>query len=350
MAPLTLEAAYRALKGGELVPVYYLTGDDDILKDDLVAALVNAAVDPAARDFNLDVRSAADLDGESLSNLVETPPMLAERRAVVVKGIEQWRAGASVWKVLARYLARPSPATMLVLVQSSGEKTNAATAAAARHIQVDGLKPEQAIRWAVDRAKRAGVTLDPKAAAHLIAAVGADLGHVAMEIEKLAAASPADAPVTVDDVARMVGIRSGETLPDWVGAALARDIVRGVRLLAVVLPQTGVNGVRMVMALGTAMTGTRFARSLLDGGSSPGAAEGAILRHLQAARPPQIGVWKDEAHRWVTAAGRWTAAELDEALRALQQADRSLKTTGVTEEEGILTSLLLRFAPTRAAA
>ena len=147
MAPLTLEAAYRALKGGELVPVYYLTGDDDVLKQELVEALVAAAIDPAARDFNLDVRSAADLDGESLHALVETPPMLSARRAVVIKGLEQWRANAAVWKVLAHYLDQPSPTTLLVLTHAAGEKPNAAVAEGARHIQIQPLKPDQVRRW-----------------------------------------------------------------------------------------------------------------------------------------------------------------------------------------------------------
>lgn len=350
MAPHTLEAAYRALKKGELVPVYYVTGDDDILKAELVADLLAAAVDPAARDFNLDVRSASDLDGESLHALVETPPMLADRRAVVVKALEEWRVGAGVWKVLARYLERPAPTTVLILLHGAGEKANTSVAAAARHVHVGRLTPELAGRWAATRAKRLGISLELEAASHLISAVGAELAHVAMEIDKLAAACPPERPVTVDDVARLVGVRSGETLSDWVGAALSRDVARCVRLLDVVLPQSGVTGVRMVTALGTALVGTRHARALLDGGASPQTIQDSVFRQIERARPSGLGNWRHVAGQWCLAAEHWTATELDEALRALYQADRAFKSAGVSDEPGVLASLLVQLAPKRAVA
>lgn len=343
MAPLKLEAAYRALNAGDLVPVYYLTGDEDILKEELVQALVNAAVDPAARDFNVDVRGAGDLDGESLHALVETPPMLAERRAVVVKGLEQWRAGTKVWKVLTRYLEHPSPSTMLILLHSAGEKADAAVAAAARHVHVTVLTPEQAQRWALDRARRAGIALDPDAAAHLVHAVGAELAHIGMEIDKLAAASTTGQSVTVADVGRMVGVRSGETVSDWVGAALARDAAESVRLLDAVLPQASVNAVRLVTALGTAFVWTRYARTLRDGGASAAAARASIKSDLFRIRPSGLGSWDREADRWIQASDKWTAAELDAALRALYEADRALKNSSVSDEVGVLSSLLLQI-------
>src|SRR5262245_55834782 len=175
MTALTLEAAYRALKRGEVASVYYLTGDVDVLKDELTSSIVSAAVDPAARDFNLDVRSAGDVDGEALHALVETPPMLADRRAVVLKNLEQWRANASVWQVLNRYLDRPSPSTVLVLVHGAGEKPNPAVADKARHVEISGLSPELLRRWLTARAQKAGIELAPDAAEHLVGAVGNDL-------------------------------------------------------------------------------------------------------------------------------------------------------------------------------
>src|SRR5258706_748269 len=89
MAPLTLDALLRGLKKGAPDPVYLLHGDEDVLKDEAVRALLDAAVDPGARDFNYDTRFAPDLDAEALYSLVNTPPMLAERRAGVFRGVDQ---------------------------------------------------------------------------------------------------------------------------------------------------------------------------------------------------------------------------------------------------------------------
>src|ERR1041385_8548994 len=77
MGALTFDALLRSLKQGASDPVYYLHGDEDVLKDEAVRALVERAVDPAARDFNVDQRNAPELDAEAFHALVNTPPMLA---------------------------------------------------------------------------------------------------------------------------------------------------------------------------------------------------------------------------------------------------------------------------------
>src|SRR5213080_4236558 len=94
MGALTFDALLRSLKQGAPDAVYYLHGEEDELKDEAVRALVERAVDPAARDFNLDQRAATDLDPEAFNALVNTPPMLTATRVVVLRGMEQLRKAA----------------------------------------------------------------------------------------------------------------------------------------------------------------------------------------------------------------------------------------------------------------
>src|SRR5258707_9442604 len=122
MAPLTLDALLRGLKKGAPDPVYRLQGDEDVLKDEAVRALLDAAVDPGARDFNYDTRFAPDLDAEALYSLVNTPPMLAERRAVVLRGVDQLgKRKSKLRDELVRYVDAPNPTTILILVTAPGE-------------------------------------------------------------------------------------------------------------------------------------------------------------------------------------------------------------------------------------
>jgi DNA polymerase III subunit delta len=51
---------------GPFARVYYFHGADDYLKEDALRDLISSAVDPATRDFNLDVRSAPSLDAEAV--------------------------------------------------------------------------------------------------------------------------------------------------------------------------------------------------------------------------------------------------------------------------------------------
>ena len=81
----------RALGRGELAPVYYLFGSEDILKEEASRAILERALEPHERDFNLDQRSAQGLDPEELHALVNTLPMMATRRVVVIRDIEVWK-------------------------------------------------------------------------------------------------------------------------------------------------------------------------------------------------------------------------------------------------------------------
>src|ERR1044071_8114930 len=121
MGALSYDALLRSLKPGATPdPVYYFHGDEDVLQDEAVRTLVDLVLDPSARDFNVDRRSAADLDPEAFHSLVNTPPILAPRRAVVVRGLEDLKKTSKVRQELLNYLAAPSPTTLLMLVQGAG--------------------------------------------------------------------------------------------------------------------------------------------------------------------------------------------------------------------------------------
>jgi len=349
-ASLSFDSAYRQIRRGDLAPVYYLTGEEDVLKDELIHFVQEQAVDPGSRDFNLDVRSAGDLDGESLHALVETPPMLAERRVVVVKNLEQWRKNAKVWRVLEQYVANPSPTTVLLLVHGAGEAPSAKLKSHAVHVKLEPLSPARLVRWVERRSKDTGFTIEPDAVEHLVNAVSGELSHLAMEVEKLAAAAPEGRSLGVQDVSQLVGVRHGETPLDWVSAALARDVPLAIGMLGQVLSTSGVTGVRLVAMLGTALVGVRLARALLDSGTPPSRVEAAVFGQIQKARPYGLGNWKAEARRWTEAARHWPARDLDRALRAAFRADRALKSTTTSDEAGTLSDMILTFATGRAAA
>ena len=348
MAALTFDTLLRGLKQGAPQPVYYLHGEEDMLKEEAIRALLDRVVEPAMRDFNVDVRAAGELDPAGLHALVNTPPMLAARRAVVLRGVEQLRKKSPAREELLHYLANPNPSTLLVLVQSGpAPEPEADLAAHATAVAVGRLAPERVPAWLAHRAGPLGLTLAPDAVELLIAAVGNDLGALAQELEKLGALA-AGRTATADDVTAVVGVRRGETLDDLVATALERRAAAAARLVGPVLEMAGMSGVRIVSALGTALVGTALARAELDrGGSPPRQAEDAVFRHVLAARPFGLGSYKAVAARWVGWAAAWQAAELARALRAALAADRALKGTTVTEDRGIVLQLVLEFAAPR---
>src|SRR5256886_12597573 len=228
MGALTFDALLRSLKQGVPDSVYYLHGDEDVLKDEAVRALVDRAVDPAARDFNLDQRSAPELDAEAFHALVNTPPMLAATRAVVVRGLEQLKKTAKLRQELLRYLESPNPTTLLVLVQGAGEAPDAELVRRTTAVAVEPLPPARVERWMAHRARQLTLTLAPEAGALLLDAVGSDLAALARELEKLAGlAGGSSRAVTRGGGAALVGVRPGGTLQGPVAATLERRAAGG---------------------------------------------------------------------------------------------------------------------------
>jgi DNA polymerase III delta subunit len=170
-----------------------------------------------------------------------------------------------------------------------------------------------------------------------------------MEIDKLSAVASDSDEISTEDVAAMVGVRHGETLRDWVSAILARDIPSAVGMLASVLAGAGVNGVRMVIALGPALIGVSLAVALAEKGMPARRIEGAVFDAIRTARPQGLGNWKQEATLWAKAAERWTSHEIAAALRAAYECDLALKSTTLSNERGILSTMLLRMSTTREA-
>src|SRR5213592_4062378 len=174
MAVLTLDALLRSLKKGARnpEPVYLLHGDEDVLKDEAIRALVDTAVG-SSRDFNLDVRFAPDLTPEAFHALVNTPPMLADRRAVVLRGVEQLgKRKTKLRDEVVRYLAAPNPTTVLVLVVAAGEEPDPVRASAS--VGMEPLAAERVPRWIQHRTTTLGMTLAADAADLLLKAVGND--------------------------------------------------------------------------------------------------------------------------------------------------------------------------------
>src|SRR6266478_5995297 len=122
MGALTFDALLRSLKRGAPDPVYYLYGDEGVLKDEAILAVLERAVAPGARDFNVDQLEAPDLDSETFHALVNTPPLLATALAVVLRGVDELKKTSGLYREIVAYVAAPNPTTILVLVQGAGEK------------------------------------------------------------------------------------------------------------------------------------------------------------------------------------------------------------------------------------
>ena len=341
----------RALKKGELPPALYLYGSAEILKDEAVQAIVEAALDPADRELNYEQRGVADLDNESLHTLLETLPMFGGKRVVVLRGVEALKKKVKLKEVLLAALARRHDDTSLILIEtaapdndrSKDKGPDAELVPLTYAVAAEGLNPERTVNWLRHRAEASGVTFAEGAAEHLAQAVDFDLSTLRSEIDKLSALG-SERAITLEQVGDLVGIRHGETAIDWRNAVLEDDPARALRLLGPVLMQSGNSGVKLVGMLGTGLAGVNLARSRYDRGERGGALTSGLMQALKVSRLFGLSNWTDETRRWATVAPRWPLSRLRAAFRATLAADQALKETRISDERGVVVDLVLALA------
>jgi DNA polymerase-3 subunit delta len=124
MSASSLKTLRDALKRRSFDGAYFITGEDDYQKDDAIRQLIEAALEPSSRDFNLDTRRAAELDPETLGVLLSTPPMMAERRVIVLRDVSALKKDTR--KALDQYLNSPAPDLLLIMTGAAGTKADPA--------------------------------------------------------------------------------------------------------------------------------------------------------------------------------------------------------------------------------
>lgn len=348
------ELAFRkSLRERAFAPVYYFHGPDEYLKDGAVRDLIEAAVDPATRDFNLDVRSAGDLDGEAVASLVSTPPMMAERRVIVLRDVAALKkdAQAEVERFVEQHGKRArNPDVILVLVAQAVDESKPSAASkkkgdpflgASMVVEWEPLDSERLPRWVEHYATtELGATIEADAVELLLRAVGNDMSALGSELEKLASYC-AGRPIDVEAIGEVVGIRHGETLSDFLDMVTQRNAQGALRLLPRMLEQPRNSAVVLVMALGPQMLALQWGRAQRDAGVPAGRLNKDYWDLLKTARGNVWRQWKEAITAWVAAVDLWTAGEIDVALQALANADQMLKGTRLSSEEQVMQTLIL---------
>jgi DNA polymerase-3 subunit delta len=340
----------KGIQTGSFERVYYFHGDDEYLKDDMVRQMIDAVTGAATRDFNLDVRRGNEVDAESLLSLLSTPPMMAERRLVVVKDVQLLKKDAR--GALEKYLASPAPDVVALLVTPAGTKTDASLASLTAAVAFEPLTGDRVPKWIRHHVTTSlSSTISPAAVDLLINAVGNDLPQLAAELDKLASYANG-ATIDEEAVSAVVGIRRGETLGDLLDRVLAHDAPGALAMIDHVLSQPKTNAVTVGMALTTQMLAVAWARAARDRGFPAVGIERELFNLLKEGGAYTGRAWGEAVSSWSRAASSWTSAELEAAIDALLGADFALKESRVSSDEQIIASLVLTLCgvPRRAAA
>lgn len=216
----------------QLAPLYIVSGDELILKQDVVHLIRKAA---KKYDFSERLRITPDTDGEQLYAALYSTSLLAEKRLIELDyrdSVPNKNAG----KILQEYAAHPSPDTVLLIdISKIDDKISKsawykALEKSAISIPVWPVPREQLSQWIQQRAKKYKLQFHPLAANLLADYVEGNLIAAAQTLEKIYLLRPQEI-ITIDLIQSILTDESHFTVFDFIDSLIAGDMSRAFHIL-----------------------------------------------------------------------------------------------------------------------
>lgn len=243
-APVRSAAAFDF---STLAPVYLFYGPEDRRKRAALAVLIERAISPEGRDFDLEYfdADAPSTTAEAVIAAATALPLFSEKRLVIVTDAGRFRDRRQARQAerLAALLGKlPATACLAFVAWSEPEeegrrrapvpeKLEAALKAAGKVLFFGAVSAEEATAFAVSEAAARGKKLAPGLAATLIRATGPDLDRVASEVEKLVLYAGERQAITAQDVRALVPPPPEENVFQLLDALGERRGEQALRLL-----------------------------------------------------------------------------------------------------------------------
>lgn len=200
-----VEQFFSSFRKKEFAPFYFFYGDETFLIEEVIVSLIEHAVDPSMKEFNLDIIYGNEIDGKKIVSLAASYPMMADRRVVIIKDFDRVNGK----DVLESYVEKPSSTTVLVLVANSPDfrkRPYSAFKKLGSVHEANSLRDYEATAWIESRIRKLKRSMEPAAVQLLYAYVGSSLRELSNEIEKLFLTVSEKATITIKDVERVVGV------------------------------------------------------------------------------------------------------------------------------------------------
>jgi DNA polymerase-3 subunit delta len=315
----------RELERGEIRSAFLLAGDEPLLRDDALAAIRAAVLEPGASDFNLDLIEGQATTPGALLDAVRTLPVMAARRLVVLREPVHRRAGSkALLDALADAVAEVSSrdeAVLVVATAKADRRQKWVKAFGDGLIDCDAPRRDRDLLGFVRaEAGRQGVGLEPAAAQLLVERVGPNLLLLRQEISKAALLAEPGEELGRDQLAASTSDVAEEPIWDLTDAIGEGRVGEALRVLHRLLEQ----GAAPPMVLGALASHMRKLARMRHGGRVGG--------------PPFV-VRKLEQQ-----AGRYRGSRLLACLAAIAEVDEILKGRGGLPSDLALERLVMGLA------
>ena len=226
----------KSLQKGDIGPLYYFHGDEPYLIERAVKRLMELAVSPDARDFNLDIFYGRECKGDEIAAAGQTLPMFADRRVVLVK--RSGELSPAALEILTEYITDPSPSTCLIFEGEKIDQRKRFFLEFKKHgnlVEFKRLYENQLGPFIREEAAGFGKKMEAAAAEMLVYLAGNNLQEIAAEVEKVATYIGGRDTIKVADIREIVSDTKVDTVFELADALGGKDLGKALRNLNTIL-------------------------------------------------------------------------------------------------------------------
>jgi DNA polymerase III subunit delta len=320
---MDFDVIIQNLKKKIIHPIYLLQGEEPYYIDEISDYIEKNVLTEAEKGFNQSVFYGKDSNAITIAEGCLRFPMMAQRQVIIVKEAQS----LAKIEVLTSYAEKPMASTVLVLnykYKNLDSRTKLAKAIKKNGVVFtsEKLKDYKLPGWIENYLSKREYSITPQASQLLSSYLGADLGKVANELNKLIVAVKGTNRITPDHIEKNIGLSKEYNLFELQNALGEKNVFKANQIIQYFGANPTANPVQRTIPTLFGFFSNMFAYHFLKDKS-------------EAAVAAELGIHPFAAKNVVVAAKRYTPTKLYEIIGILREYD--LKTKGF-EVSGMVSS------------
>lgn len=222
----------KAIEAKSFEKIYFLHGEEAFYIDKITAALVAGVMEEHERDFNQSIVYGKDTEINGLLSEAKQYPMMAERRLVVLKEAQDFKAIDQ----LEPYFDSPSDKTIFVVNYKyknfdSRKKVMKAAAKNGVVFKSEKVAEYRLVSWVEGYVKDIGYGITPKASLLLSEFLGNDLSKITNELDKLQILVEKGTTINEIHIEENIGISKDYNVFEYVNAIGLRNVSKANKIV-----------------------------------------------------------------------------------------------------------------------
>lgn len=308
------------ITAGKIHPAYFIYGEETFLIDDLVEKITRKFLGEAQKEMNYFLRYAHDTPLDELLSLTAGSGLFSEKKVIIYKDFQNLRNPNVT--ALKNYLSKPDPNICLVIIariQSAGQARYRSLQQHMLTINALPLREKDLMQLIRSEFQKHQKTVTPEAIRTLLYLVGEKIHDLRAEIIQIVNNCGEKSKIEPEDIEKVVGVYVTQNVFELARTIARKDLEKALFIL----------------------------HNLLESGENPGGIMFFLIRHLNMLWKIQgfhqsgirndkviqneLKIYPRQYEEYRQEVPQWPAQQLRAALEILNEADRALKSSQMTE-------------------